>query len=221
MLYRNREEAGLRLAQELLEYKNERPIILALPRGGVPVAFEIAKKLDVLFDVLVVRKLSAPGNSELGIGAIGPDDVKVLDYTIIKSLGISTQEIDQVEKVEKQELQKRVKLYRAEYPIPNLTDKLVILVDDGLATGVTAKAAISYILKQHAKELVVAIPVGALDSVEGIRSIVRPMKDRVVCLYTPYDFVSVGLWYQDFSPVTDQEVVSLMQKARQLQLNSA
>lgn len=214
MIYQDRVDAGKKLAERLIEYKNQNPIVLALPRGGVPIGYEIAKRLNAPLDVLVVRKLGAPSNPEFGIGAIAPGNVRVLDQTAIENLGISEADIKQVENKERAELNRRIKKYRGLYSIPDIKDKTVILVDDGLATGVTARAAVKAVLEQHPDRLIVAMPVCALDAVEGIRLIIRPMKDNIICLYTPYDFAAVGLWYQNFSQVSDEEIIKLLQKSK-------
>lgn len=211
VLFVDRFDAGRKLAEKLGWLKVQDVIVLALPRGGVPVGYEIAKRLGAPLDVLVVRKLGAPKNSEFGIGAIAPENVRVLDETAIKALGVSAKEIEKVESAERNELGRRLRLYRGKASSPDLSVKTVILVDDGLATGVTAEAAIKYVLKYNPEKLVIAIPVCALDSVHRIQDMLRA-KDETVCLSTPHDFGAVGLWYRDFGQVTDEEVVSLLQE---------
>lgn len=212
MIFRDRIDAGQKLAQKLEVYKKENPVVLALPRGGVPIGFEIAKKLNAPLDVLVARKLGAPLNPEFGIGAIAEGSTEVLDQEIIDYLGLTKEEISQVEKVEQKELARRVKKYRGKSSLPKVTGKTVILVDDGLATGVTAKAAIKAILKRNPKKLIVAIPVCAADATDSLRSLVRPFVDEVVCLATPLDFAAVGLWYQNFGQVSDEEVINYLHR---------
>lgn len=214
MLFKDRQEAGKKLAEKLAELDVQNPIVLALPRGGVPVGFEVAKKLKSPLGVLVVRKLGAPAQPEFGIGAIAPENTAIYDDEAIRNLGISEEEVRHIEEVERKELQRRIKIYRGSQLMPNLKGKTVILVDDGLATGVTARAAIKYILEHHPDKLIVAMPVCALDSVQSIHSIIRPMKDDAICLSTPYDFSALGLWYRNFSQVSDEEVISLLKKSK-------
>lgn len=214
MLFKDRLEAGKKLAERLVELDVQDPIVLALPRGGVPVGFEVAKKLKSPLDVLVVRKLGSPTQPEFGIGAIAPENTAIYDDEAIRNLGIPEEEIRHIEEVERRELQRRIKIYRGKEMMPDLKGKTVILVDDGLATGVTARAAIKYILSRLPDKLIVAMPVCALDSAQSIHSIIRPMKDVIICLSTPYDFSSVGLWYKNFSQVTDEEVLSLLKKSK-------
>lgn len=215
MLFEDRKDAGQKLADELGKYRGKNTLVLALPRGGVPVGYEISRALGAPLDVLVVRKLGAPGNPEFGIGAIAPEGVRVLDADTIKRLGISGEELEKIESEEREELGRRVKEYRGTEKFPDLEGKTVILVDDGLATGVTARAAIKYILGKRAEKLVVAMPVCALDSVEAIHSIVRE-GDEVVCISTPFDFSALGLWYRNFEQVSDKQVVGLLRGTRKL-----
>lgn len=210
MLFKDRVDAGKKLAEKLIGLKPQNLIVLALPRGGVPIGYEIAKKLNAPLDVLVVRKLGLPLNPEFGIGAIAPENVKVLDQTAIEYLGISQHEIKKIENKEKKELNRRIKEYRGMDPLPYVKGKTVILVDDGLATGVSARVAIKSVLKQKPQKLIIAIPVCAFDALEGIRSLVRPLKDEVICLSAPYDFSAVGFWYKSFSQVSDLEVVNML-----------
>lgn len=213
-MYRDRSEAGKKLAARLLKYQGQNPLILVLPRGGVPVGFEIAKRLNAPLDVLVVRKLGAPAQPEYGIGAIAPGKVRILDQAAIESLGITDQEIGKIEKKEERELERRIRNYRGTNTIPNFNNKTIILVDDGSATGITAKSAIKSILKQHPLKLIIALPVCAQGAALEIRSGVRPMKDEVICLFVPEEFRAVGLWYQDFTQVSDEEVVKLLNEAK-------
>src|SRR3989344_8358916 len=220
MVFKDRTDAGCKLAEKLIEFKNLDVIVLALPRGGVQIGFEIAKKLNVPLDVLVVRKLGAPHNPEFGIGAIAPGNVRILDDTSIEYLGITEEDVEKIEKQERDELNRRVKEYRGTEKQPDLKDKIVILVDDGLATGVTARAAIKAVLQHHPQKLIIAIPVCAIDAIEGIRSILRPMNDEIICLSTPLDFSAVGHWYQSFDQVSDLEVVDLLNQAQRLKRRS-
>lgn len=186
-------------------------VVLALPRGGVPVGYEVARGFGVPLDVLVVRKLGAPGNLEFGVGAIAEGGVRVLDGQVIAAVGISEEEVSQIEKKERKELRRRVRLYRGK-PLQNLSKKIVILVDDGLATGVTARAAIVAVRKLHPKKIIFASPVCPRNAAEHLRTLV----DEVVCLVTPEGFSSVGDWYQDFSQVSDSEVVSFLKRGRKV-----
>lgn len=213
MLFEDRVDAGKKLSKKLIKFKSGNLIILALPRGGVPIGFQIAKNLHAPLDVLVVRKLGAPSNPEFGIGAIA-DGVRILDEIAVKNLKLSPQDINNIEIKERAELNRRIKEYRGTDVPVDVKGKTVILVDDGLATGVTARAAIQTILQKKPQKLIVAMPVCALDSVEGIRSLLRPMKDQIICLSTPYDFSAVGLWYKTFGQVSDLQVIDLLKQSQ-------
>lgn len=206
MVFGNREEAGRYLGERLSFYKNWSPVVLALARGGIPVGYAISQALNAPLEVLVVRKIGAPGNPEFGVGAIAENNTTVLDYSTIKALGIPQETISKITQKEKKELKRRVDLYRKGLPLPHLEGKTVILVDDGLATGMTAKAAITAIKKMHPKKMIFASPVCAEDSVENLRTLV----DEVVCLVIPMDFIAVGAWYRNFSQVTDKNVLDLL-----------
>lgn len=210
MIFENRQEAGKRLATELTKLLDEQPIIIALPRGGIPIGFEIAEILHAPLEVLVARKIGAPYNPEFGIGSIAEGNVRVVDEPIIKLLGISKEELNKVINKEKEELNRRVALYRNNKPLPMLKNRTVILVDDGLATGVTARAAIASIKKRKPKQLIFASPVCAYDTARELGHMV----DRVICVTTPVDFAAVGLWYKSFEQVSDEEVVELLEKSR-------
>lgn len=214
MIFQNRTAAGKKLAEKLLNFKASKPLVLALPRGGVPVGFEIAKRLKTPLDILAVRKLGAPGNSEFGIGAIAPGNIKILDEDSIEHLGITPSQIDKIAAVEKVELKRRLKLYRGSTSAPNLKDQTIILVDDGLATGVTARAAIQSVLLQNPKKLILAVPVCAHDTAESLLRMLRPTIDELLCLSLPYELRSVGAWYKDFSAVSDDEVIDLLKASR-------
>jgi putative phosphoribosyl transferase len=213
MIFDDRTDAGKKLAEKLRDRGGDL-IVLALPRGGVPVGFEIAKRLDTPLDVLVVRKLGAPHNPEFGIGAIAAGNVKILDQAAIEYLGITPEEIKDIEQKEQIELDRRIKEYRGLSSPADIKDKTVILVDDGLATGITIRAAIKAVLQQRPARLIVTLPVCPLDGVQGVRSILRPMKDDFICLSTPYDFSAVGYWYKSFDAVSDLEVVDLLEKSK-------
>lgn len=212
MIFEDRQEAGKRLARELDRYKTENPIVFALPRGGVPIGFQIAKELFAPLDIIVVRKLGAPGREEFGIGAIAEGGVLILDHRTIQLLDISDQELDKIISREQKELERRVKIYRHGRPITKLNDRAVILVDDGLATGVTGRAAIQAVRNLNPKKLIFALPVCAMDTVEEMRSSV----DELVCIATPIDLVSVGNWYQNFAQVTDDQVHELLTQTKKI-----
>jgi putative phosphoribosyl transferase len=207
MIYRNRIEAGKRLAAELAEYNN-RPdvLVLALPRGGVPVAFEVARALGATLDIFLVRKLGVPGHEELAMGAIATGGVRVLNKDVVRYLNIPGEVIDAVAAVEQRELDRREKLYRGDRPAPDVRGKTVILVDDGLATGSTMRAAAAALRQQQPARIVVAVPVAAAQTCDEFREEV----DDIVCAVTPEPFHGVGLWYEDFSQTTDDEVCALL-----------
>jgi predicted phosphoribosyltransferase len=208
--FRDRQEAGGLLAEKLTAYAN-RPgvIVLALPRGGVPVGFEVSKALHAPLDVVIVRKLGVPGQEELAMGAIAAGGLQVLNDPIVKALEISEREIEAVAGKERLELERRERLYRGGRPAPDLRGRTVILVDDGIATGTTMKVAIAALKRQESSKLVVAIPVAPLSTCEEMREMV----EEVVCLSSPEDFMAIGAWYADFRQVSDQEVCDLLERA--------
>lgn len=208
--FRNRHQAGHELAEELVEYKEDNPLILALPRGGVVVGYEIAKKLDAALDVLCVRKIGAPHNREFAIGAISENGIVILDDPTIRALGIQAKDLSERIDREQQELQRRSELYRNGRSLPYMEGRMVILVDDGLATGLTAQAAIQTVSQQGASEIVFAAPVCAYETADSLRAKV----DDVVCAITPYNLRSIGLYYEDFHQVSDEEVIQLLQRSR-------
>lgn len=208
--YRDRSDAGRRLAARLQDYAG-RPdvVVLALPRGGVPVAFEVARALRVPLDVFVVRKLGLPAHPELAMGAIASGGVRVLDRAAVTRFGVTDEQLAAVAANEERELERRERRYRDGLPSPDLQGKTVILVDDGLATGSTMAAAASAIAAQRPARLVVAVPVAALETCRAFRDIV----DEIICGATPDPFVAVGLWYEDFSQTSDDEVHELLARA--------
>ncbi len=210
MLFRNRSDAGRRLAEKLMVYAN-RPdvLVLALPRGGVPVGFEVAQVLHVLLDVFLVRKLGAPGRQELAMGAIASGGVRVVNEDVVHALGVPEEVIDAVAAEEAQELRRREEVYRDDRPFPDVRGKTVILADDGLATGSTMRAAIAALHRQGPARIVLAVPVGAVETCDELRT----LADEVVCARTPEPFWAVGIWYEDFTQTTDEEVHDLLEQA--------
>jgi predicted phosphoribosyltransferase len=206
-LFRDRREAGRLLAAKLTAYAN-RPdvIVLALPRGGVPVADEVARALGAPLDVFVVRKLGVPGSEELAMGAVATGGVRVLNDQLVNRLGIPDHLIDAVAVREGQELARRERLYRGGRPPLDVRDRTVILVDDGLATGATMHAAIAALRQLHPARIVVAVPTASPETCEEMRAEV----DDVICAITPEPFQAVGRWYQDFAQTTDEEVQDLL-----------
>src|SRR5438270_10267310 len=203
MLFQDRHEAGRQLAAELTEYAGrDDVVVLALPRGGVPVAFEVAQALGAPLDVFLVRKLGVPGREELAMGAIATGGVRVLMPDVIQALGIPDRVIDAVAAREQQELERRERLYRGDRPPPDVRGRTVFLVDDGLATGSTMRAAAAALRQQRPARIVVAVPVAASSTCDEFRSEV----DEIVCAATPEPFYAVGMWYDDFSQTSDEEV---------------
>ena len=180
--------------------------MLALPRGGVPVGYEVARSLRVAFDVFVVRKLGLPGHEELAMGAIASGGVRLVNHDVVDSLGVPQNVIDQVAKREHVELERRERLYRGTRPLIPLTNMTVVLVDDGLATGSTMRAAVIAVRQQQPARLIVAVPVGASSTCQELAD----EADEVICLRSPDPFVAVGLWYRDFTPTSDDEVRTLL-----------
>lgn len=209
LIFEDRVDAGRLLAQKLLKYKEEDPLILALPRGGVVVGYEVARALNAPLDVIVARKLGAPGQEELGIGAIAPGGIRVLDEQAVEWLDITDAQLQRVTARETAEMNRRLRLYRGDRPLPDVRGRTVILVDDGLATGVTARAAVAFLHRQQPRRLIVAIPVCASETADRIRAEV----DDLVCASIPPHFRAVGIWYRSFDQTTDQEVIDLLESA--------
>ncbi|HEX4925518.1 MAG TPA: phosphoribosyltransferase family protein [Bdellovibrionales bacterium] len=210
MLFQDRYDAGRRLAGELNGLSGRKDlIVLGLPRGGVPVASEVARGLGCPLDVFTVRKLGAPGQEELALGAIAPGGVRVLNPEIVDALAISRPEIDVIAQREQRELERRERVYRGGRAAPRIDGKTVILVDDGLATGATMRAAVLAVRQLRAREIIVAVPVGARSSLEAMLNVA----DKVVCPEIPPNFFGVGQWYFDFTPTTDDEVQDLLKGA--------
>ena len=210
MRFRNRSEAGRLLAGTLDRYKGRNDLlVLALPRGGVPVAYEVAKALNAPLDVFIVRKLGVPGHEELAMGAIASGGVRALNRSVIEQLNISQSAIDAAATREGEELQRRERLYRGGKPSPDIAGRTVILVDDGLATGATMKAAVVALRQQNPAKIVVAVPIAPAETCDELQR----LADEVVCAVTPELFWAVGQWYEDFDQTTDAEVTELIRRA--------
>lgn len=209
--FRDRRDAGRILVSELLHYANQSDvIILALPRGGVPVAYEVALALNVPMEIFIVRKLGLPGHEELAIGAIASGGIRVVNEDIIRMLKISEEVIDRVAQRELQELRRREQLYRGDHPAPEIRDRIAILIDDGLATGASMRAAVAGLRAQSPKRIVVAVPTAAPETCADFKAEV----DEVVCAITPEPFLGVGKWYEDFSQTTDEGVGLFLEDSR-------
>ncbi len=206
MTYEDRRGAGRRLADQLERFADDDPLVLGLPRGGVPVAHEVARRLDAPLDVVLVRKVGAPGNPEYGIGAVGEEGVTLIDDAAVDRLGLSRDDLDGAVDRERAELERRLERYRGGRAGTPVRGRTCILVDDGLATGISATAAVRVLRSRGADRIIVAVPVGSPDSVERLRG----EADEVVCLLAPPSFTAVGTWYHDFSQTSDDEVVELL-----------
>jgi putative phosphoribosyl transferase len=210
--FHDRNDAGRLLATKLSSYQDHPDVlVLALPRGGVPVGFEVASLLHAQLDVFLVRKLGVPGHEELAFGAIASGGIRVLNHDIVQSLGLSNHLIESVAARELAELERRERAYRDDRPEPSPSGRTVILVDDGLATGATMLAAVRALRQQTPRELVVAVPVAAPATCKEF----RPEVDDIVGAVTPDPFYAVGIWYKDFSQTTDEEVRRLLAQATQ------
>lgn len=209
--FRNRTEAGRLLASRLAGYANRSDVVvLALPRGGVPVAFEVAQALGAPLDVFLVRKLGTPGQVELALGAIASGGVRVLNRSVVEYLGIPDQVIDSIAAQEQKELERREHAYRDDRPPIEVRDKTIILIDDGLATGSTMRAAIAALKRRQPARIIVAVPVAPALTCEELREEV----DEVVCPLSPSEFDGVGRWYEDFSQTSDDQVRALLEQSR-------
>lgn len=210
--FQDRYDAGRQLGELLANsgYAN-RPevLVLALPRGGVPVGYEVARTLHAPLDIFLVRKLGLPGHEELAIGALGSGGVRLLNEDIVHMYRVPPQEIERVATAELQELQRRTEAYRGARPFPDVTGRTVILVDDGLATGASMRVAVQALRREQPGRIVVAVPVGAAETCKALRE----EADDVVCAITPEPFYAVGLWYQDFEQTSDGEVSALLQQS--------
>ena len=211
LIFKDRVDAGRLLAMQLKEYVNQPDLlVLGLPRGGVPVAFEVAQALKAPLDVFLVRKLGTPGREELAMGAIASSDVRILNDMVVRGLNIDNEAINQVTEQELKELQRREHQYWGDNSGPELHNRTVILIDDGLATGTTMRAATIALRQQQPARIIVAVPVAAPETCDKFRDLV----DEVVCTTTPRGIYAVGLWYEDFSQTSDDEVVKLLERSR-------
>lgn len=213
--FKNRSEAGRFLAQTLEEYTdNPNVVVLALPRGGVPVAYEVAEALKAPLDTFVVRKLGVPGYDELAMGAIATGGIRVLNSRVVDYLDIADEAIEAVATREQRELERRERLYRGTRPALDVRGRTVIIVDDGMATGSTMRAAVRALREQQPKKIIVAVPVGARETCE---SFAKEVDTMCVCAITPEPFDGVGLWYRDFKQTSDEEVRQLLTRVAESQ----
>jgi putative phosphoribosyl transferase len=210
MRFRDREEAGRLLAERLREYIDEAPVVLALPRGGVAVGYEVARALDVPLEVMMVRKLGVPWHPELGMGALAEGGAVYLNQDVLASADLDAEELRAVVTQEALELERRVQRYRAGQPLPSLEGRTVVLVDDGLATGGTARAAVRALRGFGARRIILAVPVAASQTAEQLRQEV----DALVCVEEPDNLWAIGSWYEDFHQMSDEEVLVLLDQAR-------
>jgi predicted phosphoribosyltransferase len=208
--FEDRRDAGRKLARKLSRFGGERCVVFGLPRGGVPVGYEISRSLGAPLDVFVSRKLGAPGQPEFGIGAVAAGGVRILNADVVRRLGISDEYIERVTAREVAEVDRRLRFFRGGRPEPEVGGRTAILVDDGLATGVTARAAVEALRQRKPGHLVLAAPVCAAQTAKLFRSRV----DVLVCLASPSDLGAIGLWYKNFEQTTDEEVVQLLEKSR-------
>jgi putative phosphoribosyl transferase len=210
-VFQNRREAGRQLAQELEEYAHRNNVIvLALPRGGVPVAFEIAQFLEVPMDILLVRKLGVPGHEELAMGAIASGGIQYIDQQMVEQLGVEESWVQEIANREQQKIDRQTRIFRDDLPLPEIRDQIVIVVDDGMATGSTMRAAVRALREQHPQKIVIAVPVTAPSSYLALRD----EADEIVAVLIPQSFYAVGQWYNDFSQTSDEEVKELLEEAR-------
>jgi putative phosphoribosyl transferase len=206
---RNRKEAGEKLASQLQDYKGKSVVVLAIPRGGVVLGYEVARALEAPLDIVVPRKIGAPGNPELAIGAVAEDGTMVLDHGLLEMFSVSNEYVEREREAEMAEIRRRTLVFRGGLPPLGLSGKVVIVVDDGLATGATMKAAVASIRKKGASEVIVAVPVGPPDTVRELSKEV----ERVVCPIVYEPFMAIGQFYDDFTQVEDDEVIRLLRLA--------
>ena len=209
-LFRNRAEAGRELAKLIKKVSNN-TIVLAVPRGGVVVGYEVAKKLKVPLDIIVTKKIGAPANPELAIGAVAEDGTYIIDEQIAQQVYVPKGYIEEEVKLMKEEIQRRLVRYRGEVPYPELESRDVVVIDDGVATGSTLKAALKLLRRRRARSITVGVPVGPPDTIVELEK----LADRVVCLHTPSVFYAIGQFYEDFSQTSDEEVAELLRQSRE------
>jgi len=209
-IFEDRRAAGRALAEQFTQSSDlDDAIALALPRGGVPVAFEVAKKLQLPLDILLVRKLGVPGHEELAMGAVTTGGIEFLDHSLINELQIKPEAIAEARAVQMEELQRRELYYRGNQPLPDLSGRNLFLIDDGLATGASMRVAIAAVRKQAARKIILAVPVAPRETLDKLSSLV----DEMICLITPYPFHAVGQWYANFNQTSDEEVYQLLSSA--------
>jgi putative phosphoribosyl transferase len=205
-LFINRVDAGKKLSSALASTKSQNAIVLAIPRGGVIVGYEIARTRDIPLDVIIPRKLGAPSNPELAIGAVAEDGTLILNEELVSYLGVTEEYIKAESAKQRVEIERRLKSYRGSAPYPNVKNRTVIVADDGIATGYTMKAALASVRKRGAKTVVMAVPVGPASTIVEMQN----DADQVVCLYTPDPFYAIGQFYENFAQTTDEEVIKLL-----------
>ncbi len=215
--YVDRVDAGKRLSSVLKDFAGKEAIVLAIPRGGVVVGYQIAKELNLRLDVIIPRKIGAPDNPELAIGAMTEDGTAIIDEELMNYLGVSQNYVKEESERQKSEIRRRLKMYRQNEPYPNLKGCDVIIVDDGIATGSTMKAALASVRKSGAKTVTVAIPVGPPSTISELNK----QADRVVCPYTPEYFAAIGQFYTDFTQTTDEEVIQLLKEIREKKIEKS
>jgi putative phosphoribosyl transferase len=215
--FSNRVEAGQRLALTLKDASFVDGLVLAVPRGGVVVGFEVAQVLGFPLDVIIPRKIGAPGNPELAIGAMTEDGTAILDQNLVAYLNVPADYVERESETQKREIQRRMHLYRQNEPYPDFTDRDVIVVDDGIATGSTMKAALASVKNRHARTVTAAIPVGPPSAIDALKL----QADRVVCLFTPESFYAIGEFYDDFAQTSDDEVIYLLKRNRERRILQA
>jgi putative phosphoribosyl transferase len=209
--FADRVEAGKRLASALADFAGKKAIVLAIPRGGVVVGYEIAKALNLSLDVIIPRKIGAPDNPELAIGAMTEDGTIILDDNLVTYIGVSQDYIKEESERQKSEIERRLKKYRQNEPYPDLKGRNVIIVDDGIATGSTMKAALASVKNRGARTVTIAVPVGPPSTIKELKK----QADRVICPYTPEYFQAIGQFYADFNQTTDEEVIQLLKRSKQ------
>jgi putative phosphoribosyl transferase len=211
-VFADRRAAGVRLAAALLTFKSDNPIVLALPRGGVPVAFEVSRALDAPLDVVLVRKIGAPGHEELGLGAVvdGANPQVVMNEQIVREIRPPAAYIEAETSRQLAEIERRRKIYRGKEPALDITGRTAIVIDDGIATGATMKAVLKALARSKPRKLVLAVPVAPQDSLDDLSG----DADEIVCLVTPESFFAVGMYYRDFEQTSDEEVLELLRRSR-------